>query len=68
MIPLGSNWEGAEVITADRNARAGRQGERKYSPACCLFRRPAPLVLEAMSSHLEATIVYTVLLFMSIQK
>ena len=48
-IPLGSDREGAEVVNADRNARAGRQGQRKYGPARCLSRRLARLALEAMS-------------------
>ena len=46
-ISLGSDREGAEVVNADRNARAGRQGQRKYGPAHCL--RLARLALEAMS-------------------
>ena len=47
-IPLGTGREGAEAINADRNARAGRQGQRKYGPARCLSRL-ARLALEAMS-------------------
>ena len=50
-IPLGSDREGGEVVNADRNARAGRQGHRKYGPARCLFRGLARLVLEAMSKR-----------------
>ena len=48
--PLGSDREGAEAINADRNARTGRQGQRKYGPARCLSRRPAHLTLEAISN------------------
>ena len=49
-ISLGSDREGAEAVSADGNARARRQGQRKYGPAHCLSRRLARLVLEAMST------------------
>ena len=31
-VPLGSDREGAEIVNADRDARAGRYGQRKYGP------------------------------------
>ena len=48
-ILLGRDREGAEVVNADCNARAGRQGQRKYGPRRCLSRRLPRLALEAMS-------------------
>ena len=52
-IPLGSDREGAEVVHADRNARAGRQGQRKYGPARCLSKGLTRLALEAVPKPLS---------------
>ena len=52
-IPLGSDSEGAEVANADRNARAGPKGQRKYGPARCLSRTCAL----GTGGNVEATIM-----------